>query len=174
MRNFWQIEFDLELTYSNKNRKVRSRILYENNNRIDKSVLKGNIIYVIFDGNEILYVGETSTDIRKRLSSGLQKFNSYKKENRAVGGYKGHKFFELCSKNRKSKLLKIKVFPLKSTLKGKKDKLLRESVEGELCWIVRTKTGKWPACQNEIHFHNDNKALTLANKIFNNLIKTKT
>ena len=43
-----------------------------------------------------------------------------------------------------------------------------ESVEAELVYLVRNKTGKWPKNQNEIHFNNFEieKAKQVAEKIY--------
>ena len=43
-----------------------------------------------------------------------------------------------------------------------------ESVEAELVYLIRKKTGKWPCFQNEIHFSNHNlkKAKEIALAIY--------
>lgn len=90
-------------------------------------------LYVVKQANEICYVGVTTMDIRKRLSAGF----SAKGEH----GYYGYKWKDL----HEAELL-VWSFPTSQ----RED---MEAVEGELVYLIRHKTGKWPRYQMEIHFH---------------------
>ncbi|TDE05820.1 hypothetical protein [Flavobacterium sandaracinum] len=46
-----------------------------------------------------------------------------------------------------------------------------EAVEGELVYLVRQKTGKWPLFQNEIHFNNCDGALEVAEDVLGKLFR---
>jgi hypothetical protein len=59
----------------------------------------------------------------------------------------------------------LQTFVFNATLKGDKQKDLPivtfvEGIEAELVYLVRSKTGRWPLFQNEIHFNNDNHEKT--------------
>jgi hypothetical protein len=109
-------------------------------------------IYIITIGRKILYVGATKSSIKSRLNFGL----------RASGkkGYHGYKW-----KNEKSITIFIWNF---STLEKKQI----ENIEAELAFIIRTKTGKWPELQNEIHFNNSYEEIgkKVAEKIYDEII----
>ncbi|HMS67508.1 MAG TPA: GIY-YIG nuclease family protein [Saprospiraceae bacterium] len=92
-------------------------------------------IYIIKNENKILYIGTTKTSIITRLSYGL----------RANGknGYHGYKW-----KTFGKVLLYVFCF-------NDFDKSKIESIEAELAFMTRESTGRWPECQNEIHFNND-------------------
>ncbi len=114
-------------------------------------------IYVITKNSEILYVGYSSQSITSRITHGLR---SEGKRGYHGYGWKQHDDVELF------------VFVLEPfsgiEKQDKKAKHFAEAIEAELVFLVRTKTDKWPACQNEIHFNNDSptKARALAAQMF--------
>ncbi len=93
-------------------------------------------LYVLKNDNEIYYVGVTSQSMSSRLRIGY----------RANGeqGYHGYKWIGNISK--------AELFVWCFT---EGDRSTAEAIEGELVYLVRNKTGKWPTYQMEIHFHPD-------------------
>ncbi len=91
-------------------------------------------IYALTDKNNIIYVGSTKSSIKNRLRYGL-KMNGQ-------NGYHGYKWKKLPT-------VRLFVWCFEDY-----DREKVESVEAELVFLIRTKTGKWPAHQNEIHFNN--------------------
>ena len=91
-------------------------------------------LYVLKDDSEIFYVGITSRPMSSRLRS------SFKADGKH--GYYGYKWI---GKITRADLL-IWCFP-------DKKQSFTEAVEGELVYLIRNRTGKWPKYQMEIHFH---------------------
>ena len=93
-------------------------------------------LYVLKNSKEIYYVGATSLSMSSRLRIGY----------RAKGeqGYHGYKWIGKISR---AELL-VWCFT-------KSDRSNAEAIEGELVYLVRNRTGKWPTYQMEIHFHAD-------------------
>jgi len=120
-----------------------------------RPVTKGKLakLYVIKSKGQVLYVGLAFQSIRSRLRYGL--------EAQGKGGYHGYKWKDL----REVDVL-IWCFP-------REKKLSRiEAIEAELVYLIRKNTGKWPAYQTEIHFHNVSKdEKDLAEGIFKEAIK---
>ena len=116
---------------------------------------KKSKIYVLLDGAEILYVGQTGQSIRSRFRGAFQ-------ANGETGFY-GYKWRD----KRKKLTLLIWILPdFVATFEG------REAVEAEVIFRVRRDFGYWPRYQNEVHFWNtDEKILTLADEIFDELKK---
>lgn len=122
-------------------------------------------IYILKEGDVVVYVGYTSQSIATRFWQGI----------RASGfnGYYGYKWKQVNE-------LQLLVFVFDQKLEGNKhdyDKThvaLAEAVEAELVYIVRNKTGKWPAYQNEIHFNNSQSDLarTIASEIYQKIAAT--
>lgn len=92
-------------------------------------------LYVVKNNREIYYVGITIQDIRKRLRGGFYAKGEH--------GYYGYKW-----KNEETVEMLIWCFPdfVKEQV---------EAIEGELVYLIRNRTGNWPAYQMEIHFHPD-------------------
>lgn len=92
-------------------------------------------LYVVKNGCDIYYVGITITDIRKRLRGGFLAKGEH--------GYYGYKW-----KGQETAEILIWCFPdfVKEQV---------ESIEGELVYLIRNRTGNWPKYQMEIHFHPD-------------------
>jgi hypothetical protein len=95
---------------------------------------QGNMakLYVVKSDSEIVYVGKATRPIRSRLREGLRASYPY-----------------MWRHLPKVSIL-IWCFP------DKKDKLeeYAETIEGEVVFLLRECTGKWPKYQMEIHFHN--------------------
>lgn len=109
-------------------------------------------IYVLTADKKVLYIGTTKSSLKSRLNSGL----------RASGknGYHGYKW-----KNEKN----IRIFIWNFS---ELNKYQTENIEAELAYNVRSKTGKWPKFQNEIHFNNsyEEKGKKIANKMYEQVI----
>lgn len=125
-------------------------------------------IYVIKDENNILYIGMTKQNIRARFSGSFRAYIK-KKENgiSAYNGYAGYKWIDDFQKSKKELDLFVFPFENKST---NDDKFFIEAVEAEIAFLIRSEAGKWPLYQHEIHFHNIEEAITLAEKIYNQTI----
>lgn len=112
-------------------------------------------IYIITKDNQVLYIGTTKDSIRNRIRSGLKSNGSH--------GYHGYKW-----KHLKSVTLSVWDFE-----DYNQEQI--ENIEAELAFIVRSKTKKWPDCQNEIHFNNffAPTGELIANKIYAQLTENK-
>jgi hypothetical protein len=116
-------------------------------------------IYILKDKENIIYIGYTSQSIANRLRYGINP--------KWAKGYHGYKW-------KVHEKLELLLFVFDNKLiedQNEKDKtFIRfvESVEAELVYLVRSKTGKWPENQNEIHFNNFEikKAKQVAEKIY--------
>ncbi len=128
-------------------------------------------LYIISNGTEILYVGETNTSIKKRFQRGSVFYNYYKRndEQKARGGYKGYKWFNTVENIHRE--LDVLAIVFHDSKDGHREFV--EAVEGELVYLVRHKTGEWPKFQNEIHFSNCTDALETAQLILDKLIDFK-
>ncbi len=95
-------------------------------------------LYVVRSGPDPVYVGQTTQAMSTRLRQGLRA--------RGEHGYYGYMWRHLpevkilvwCFSNRTGRHL--------------------ETIEGELVHLLRSRTGKWPRHQTEIHFHNATKS----------------
>ncbi|MGI2336102.1 MAG: hypothetical protein ACRKGH_05605 [Dehalogenimonas sp.] len=92
-------------------------------------------LYVVLYGDDIVYVGVTIQSISKRMAGGFKAKGNH--------GYYGYKWKELSEVE-----LLVWVF------EGKEPDFA-EAVEGELVFLIRRDTGRWPKYQMEIHFHPD-------------------
>lgn len=95
-------------------------------------------LYVVKDAKDVCYVGITSQSMSSRLRTGFLDTGHF--------GYHGYKWKD---KLKQAELL-IWSFP-------DKDQVFVEGIEGELVYLVRNQTGKWPKYQMEIHFHQASK-----------------
>lgn len=109
-------------------------------------------IYVLSLKKRVLYVGTTKSSLKSRLNSGLKASGK--------NGYHGYKW-----KNQKD----VRIFIWNFTDLNKEQ---IENIEAELAFIVRSKTGKWPEFQNEIHFNNSyqEKGKDIADKMYSQII----
>ena len=125
---------------------------------------EGRKIYIIKSKKEVLYIGEADTSIKTRFQRGFNSYNHFIKTGKARGGYKGYKW--LNKKDNPVRNLDVYVAIFKSF---KNDREIIEAIEGELVFLIRKKTRNWTKFQNEIHFHNNDKAKEIALSIFNKL-----
>jgi len=93
-------------------------------------------LYVLKNSKEIYYIGVTSLSMSARLRIGYRAKGEH--------GYHGYKWIGKISR---AELL-VWCFT-------KGHRCRAEAIEGELVYIVRNRTGKWPTYQMEIHFHPD-------------------
>ena len=112
----------------------------------DRAIFK---IYIVKHNSTILYVGMTKQRISVRFG---QSFRAYKQKlvtgesnSRGDSGYK----WILKHRNTEDHL-ELFVFPFSDET----EKHNIEAVEAEIAFLVKIQTGRWPECQNEIHFHN--------------------
>lgn len=124
-------------------------------------------IYLVANGTEILYVGEAHKSIKKRFQYSCTAFNYYFNQERkkARGGYKGYKWLD-PEKNSNRNLV-VHVFVFDESYDTNRDFI--EAIEGEIVYLVRKNTNKWPEYQNEIHFHNELVAAGIAEEIIDSL-----
>ena len=127
--------------------------------QVDKELkAKSPKIYLISKSKKILYVGITKQSIITRLRIGER---AYKKPQ---NGYSGYKW-----------LKENAIYDLSIVLFGdiiEDANLYLETIEAEIAYLVRNIEGQWPGYQNEIHFHESNKAqrdisLEIVNSIIN-------
>jgi hypothetical protein len=93
-------------------------------------------LYVLKNSKELYYVGVTSLSMSARLRIGYRAKGQH--------GYHGYKWIGKISK---AELL-VWCFTKGHWCRA-------EAIEGELVYLVRNRTGKWPKYQMEIHFHPD-------------------
>ncbi len=112
-------------------------------------------IYVLVDTKNILYVGTTKLSIKNRLRYGLTV--------NGQNGYHGYKW-------KGFPIVRLFVWCFEEL-----DKEAIESIEAELVYLIRKKSGKWPTSQNEIHFNNSfvPAGQLIAEKIYRQLVKRK-
>ena len=120
--------------------KVKSFVQPDNHSELPK-------LYIIKSGSEMVYIGATTQNIRTRLWQGLNAQGEH--------GYYGYMWKD-----------QSEVDILVWSFSGE-DKRYVETLEGELVFLYRKHTGKWPMDQMEIHFHNVKKdEVELAEAIF--------
>ncbi|WP_439554047.1 hypothetical protein [Flavobacterium macrobrachii] len=120
-------------------------------------------LYIVYHGNEILYVGEAHTSIKTRFQRGCTSFNHYIINGKARGGYKGYKWLDKIENPQRNLTVSVITFPQKYD--DKENRKFIEAIEGELVYLIRNKTGNWPKFQNEIHFSNSDEAKEMAVEI---------
>jgi len=142
--------FTLSIRGPEKERRILQKLQNGKAVKFSKPLTNNKLpkIYVIKHNNEIVYVGSASQSIGMRLGQGLRA--------KGKNGYKWKKHDEV----------ELIVFVLKPFTgdedQNKKDKVFAEAVEAELVFLIRSKTGKWPENQNEIHFNNDSPTIARA------------
>jgi hypothetical protein len=110
----------------------------------EKPVTKNNLpkLYVVKDANSILYVGITCQSIASRLRGGFQA--------KGERGYYGYGWKDIITP------LDLFIFCFEGE-EHKEEYKKAETIEAELVYLIRKKTGNWPKNQTEIHFHNTKK-----------------
>ncbi len=126
---------------------VESFIEPDNHSKLHK-------LYVIKRGSNVVYFGQTTQNIRTRLWQGLNAKGSH--------GYWGYQWKDLPEVD----ILVWCFLGLDS-----KNRRYIETLEGELVFLFRKHTGKWPEHHTEIHFHNAQEdEIELAEAIFRDAI----
>lgn len=116
-------------------------------------------IYVVKSEKTFLYVGYASQSLITRLKQGFKASGE--------NGYHGYKW---------KKLEKVEinafVFPILADSTAKESRLYFEAIEADLVFQIRTRTGKWPLHQNEIHFNNEFsvESMKVAGKLMEELL----
>ncbi len=103
-------------------------------------------LYIVRRDKKVIYVGVTKQPISARLRGGL----------RASGknGYYGYKWRGLSE---------VDLFIWTSDSMSREE---LETIEGDLVYYIKNKTGRWPEYQNEIHFHNGEDCGSLIKSIY--------
>lgn len=109
-------------------------------------------VYIVHSDKEVLYVGEAHTSMKLRMQRGYTAFNYLQKNNKRRNGYGGYKWLDRTENPERTLILSVAIFG--KEYDGDEEREIIEAIEGELVYLVRNKTGKWPELQNEIHFHN--------------------
>lgn len=99
-------------------------------------------IYIVKDKFNIIYIGVTSQGMTTRLRYGLNP--------KGANGYHGYKWKHLNQVG--LFIFCFDRFKTKSERKIIEEKM--ETIEAEIVYLIRNKTGNWPKYQTEIHFHN--------------------
>ena len=128
-------------------------------------------LYVISCGDQILYIGEANTSIKTRFQRGCTSFNFYIKNDKARGGYKGYKWLNQVHNSERDLKVSVVIFPKEYDEDEKREFI--EAIEGELVYLIRQKTDKWPLFQNEIHFHNHAESKEIAENILKKAFEGK-
>jgi len=113
-------------------------------------------LYVLKNTAEIYYVGITSQPMSSRFWIG------YQVNNRT--GYHGYKW--------RSQITQAELLVWCFSGDGRN---AVESIEGELVYLIRNRTGNWPRYQMEIHFHPDatNEERRIAELIYNDCFQKR-
>ena len=96
-------------------------------------------LYVLKNRREVYYVGITSLSMSSRLRSGYRAKGEH--------GYYGYPWIGEISG------AELLVWGFAKSLR-----IRAEAIEGEVVYLIRNKTGRWPRYQMEIHFHSDASA----------------
>ncbi len=126
-------------------------------------------IYIISSKKAVLYVGEANTSMKTRFQRGCTSYNYFINTKKTRSGYKGYKWLDRKANPNRILNVSVAVFESKFDPKEKRDDI--ETIEGELVYLIREKTGLWPKFQNEIHFHNDKNAKKIAESIFKTIMR---
>jgi hypothetical protein len=149
------LEFDVFNLVIKSENKIKYFPEFSNKNTL--SFKKGNRkIYIVCKDKEVLYVGMSKTSVSQRFHSAFRSFSKFKAEGIAQAGYKGYKWIEKIKKAE----VYVAIFD-ESYNDDEMDEFVK-AVEGEIAFLIRQKTGKWPLHQNEIHFSNQDGALGVA------------
>lgn len=110
-------------------------------------------LYVISKNGKLLYAGVTKRPMATRLRDGSTADGSH--------GYHGYTWLK------KDDVLLLHVWYLDYSAETAKN---LETIEAEVVFLFRHKSGQWPSEQTEIHFHESNElhkafAKTILNKV---------
>ena len=141
------------------NEKCTIELLPEEDLKVDALKQERRKLYIVHNGNEILYVGEANTSIKTRFQRSLRSHN-YFVVNQKRQGY-AYKWLDIVNKARE---LTVTVIIFDDNLDDNRSFV--EAIEGDLVFIIRKEFGYWPKFQNEIHFSNEKDAEHIAITIF--------
>lgn len=152
--------YTLFLSGSRKSRFIKKKLFnkVESDFKSPVTSLKQPKLYILKAKGRVVYIGYTSQSVGSRFYGGLKADGQ--------NGYYGYQW------RRYDKLdLVVFCFPPFSKIEKEREReeKFAQAVEAELVFLVRESTGKWPECQNEIHFFNNNKAKKVAASIFNSI-----
>lgn len=114
-------------------------------------------LYLIFEGEEPVYIGGTKQPIGNRLRLGFQANGN--------NGYRGYLWRHFLTEARIDIwLLKVDdedIVAMKDDpsmirdngLKERQKDIVMETVEAEVALLIQQRYGRWPRYQSEIHFH---------------------
>ncbi|MCR9099841.1 MAG: hypothetical protein NXI25_07805 [bacterium] len=122
------------------------------------------LVYVVRITDEFLYVGEAIGALKKRLQNGFNAYRYYQREKKGRRGYKGYKWIELFE-TEPHRPFTVDAFIFSGEYSPDEKRADIEAIEGELVYLIRNQTGKWPIYQNEIHFNNKEGAEDAAKAI---------
>ena len=94
-------------------------------------------IYVVSKKGSLLYIGVTSQSISNRFHGGLSADGTH--------GYHGYAW------GKENHTINMDIWYLDGATTASLSDL--ETIEAEVVYLYRNKTGKWPRSQTEIHFH---------------------
>lgn len=123
------------------------------------------MVYVLSKNREILYVGEGYTDIKSRMNRGFIPRRYFARTGTARNGYKGYKWIDLLIPQDAAPLT-LDVFMFEEEFNDDALRCIIEGIEGELVYLIRSHTERWPEYQNEIHFSNQEGTAEVAKKIY--------
>ncbi len=138
--------YKLTLGKKGKNQSSIEKVINVNTGKIGfskPSTNRSEKLYLVSYKSEIIYVGITGQSISARMRAGLMA--------NGKNGYHGYKWKNLIRVD----LIVWSSFEKKEINKKYMKEI--ETIEGELVYFIRKKTGKWPKYQTEIHFHNSKK-----------------
>ena len=172
-----QLESNVYKIGRQSNEKPIKNIIDNKPNNFDGIATKKRYKLYVIIGAKIFYVGIAKVPISARFHYGVSCRKSMGK------GYHGYKWLDELNNGKK---LDLFIFGFKGLQcntdftknntyqKGKQDpqKIVAETIEAELVYIIRKNTNEWCKYQNEIHFHNlGEQPKNTAKEIYKNLRK---
>jgi hypothetical protein len=153
--------YDLQIIdFKDKTCRIKLKIIQEK----QALVKDRRKLYIIQNGQEVLYIGEANCSIKVRFQRACSSYNYFIKNKKARGGYKGYKWLD--KKSNPARNLRVSVAVFNSTFDSDIKRSFIEAVEGELVYLIRNKLKYWPKFQNEIHFKNEDGAKEIAEEIY--------
>jgi hypothetical protein len=139
-------KYKIVLAGDSTNRKIVKKIYNQKAVNFSSPLTKTSLpkLYIISIDKEVVYIGFTSQSITTRLNSGLKADG--------LNGYHGYKWKNVQDE------FELSVFVFQNmfgdhTEENKMYYQFVETIEAELVYLIRNKTGNWPRYQSEIHFH---------------------
>lgn len=127
------------------------------------------LLYVVSGGTTILYVGEAKGKLAQRFQRGFYAFRRFVREEITLNGYRGYQWINCFVTEKPKEELTVDAFIFPTDFNDDSKRSFVQAVEGELVYLIRSKTQKWPLYQNEIHFYNKEGAKDEAECIYNTI-----